>query len=50
MIPADTVLLLLIGAACFQVATLIGLLYLARTTDPRPPKAGWKRGPYWGKP
>jgi len=50
MIPAETVLLLITGAICFLTAAGIGLIYLSIKTDPRPPKAGWKRGPYRGKP
>ena len=50
MIPIDTVLLLIAGAICFLTAAGIGLIYLSIKTDPRPPKAEWKRGPYRGKP
>ena len=49
MIPIDTVLLLIVGAICFQIANLIGLVYLAIRTDPKPTKAGLMSELYRGR-
>jgi hypothetical protein len=48
MIPIESVSLLITGMICFQVATLIGLVYLAvkEKASRKPPKAALMREEY----